>query len=79
MVKLILPRLPATLLLMFASSASPCRRRRARRRRGTPAAVAGDSVISVFALLGYATPLFWLGLMLIVLFSVKLGLLPAAA
>jgi peptide/nickel transport system permease protein len=34
-------------------------------------------VISVLALLAYATPLFWLGLMLIVLATLKLGLLPA--
>jgi peptide/nickel transport system permease protein len=36
-----------------------------------------DNAISVMALLAYATPLFWLGLMLIVLFTLKLGLLPA--
>lgn len=36
-----------------------------------------DNVISVAALLFYATPIFWLGLMLITLFSVKLGLLPS--
>src|SRR5262249_15520622 len=36
-----------------------------------------DNAISVLALLAYATPLFWLGLMLIVLFTLKLALLPA--
>ena len=36
-----------------------------------------DSVITVLALLAYATPLFWIGLMLILLFSVTLGWLPA--
>jgi peptide/nickel transport system permease protein len=36
-----------------------------------------DYLISVFALVAYATPVFWLGLMLIVLFSVRLGLLPS--
>jgi len=30
-----------------------------------------DSVISVFALITYATPLFWVGLMMIILFSIK--------
>jgi peptide/nickel transport system permease protein len=35
-----------------------------------------DTLISVLALLAYATPLFWLGLMLIVVFTLKLGLLP---
>ena len=35
-----------------------------------------DKVISVVALLLYSTPTFWLGLMAIVLFSVKLGWLP---
>src|SRR5882757_9607074 len=36
-----------------------------------------DSVISVLALLAYATPQFWLGLMMIVLFSITLGVLPS--
>ena len=36
-----------------------------------------DSIISVLALLAYATPQFWLGLMLIVFFSVTLGILPS--
>ncbi len=37
-----------------------------------------DNVISVFALVSYATPLFWVGLMLIVLFSLHLGWLPTS-
>jgi peptide/nickel transport system permease protein len=37
-----------------------------------------DNAISVLALLSYATPLFWLGLMLIVVFAVKLGWLPTS-
>jgi peptide/nickel transport system permease protein len=37
-----------------------------------------DRVISVLALLSYATPLFWAGLMLIVLFSIKLDWLPTS-
>ncbi|MGE0752439.1 MAG: ABC transporter permease [Variibacter sp.] len=36
-----------------------------------------DSLVSVIALLVYATPQFWLGLMLIVLFSISLGILPS--
>jgi peptide/nickel transport system permease protein len=36
-----------------------------------------DRVLSVLALLFYSIPGFWIGLMLIVLFSVKLGLLPS--
>jgi len=37
-----------------------------------------DTLISVLALISYATPLFWVGLMLIVIFSVKLGWLPTS-
>lgn len=37
-----------------------------------------DYLISVGALVAYATPVFWLGLMMIVLFSIKLGLLPSS-
>ncbi|MCC7271992.1 MAG: ABC transporter permease [Alphaproteobacteria bacterium] len=36
-----------------------------------------DAVISTLALLCYATPLFWIGLMMIVLFAVQLGWLPS--
>ncbi|QHJ01732.1 ABC transporter permease subunit [Xylophilus rhododendri] len=35
-----------------------------------------EPVVSLFTTIGFATPLFWVGLMLIVLFSVKLGWLP---
>src|SRR5215831_1328519 len=75
---LILQRLSPTLLLMVASLATAfvgglvlgvTASRRAR--------TLVDNVISVLALLAYATPLFWLGLMLIVLLTLKLGLLPA--
>ncbi len=37
-----------------------------------------DSFISVLALVSYATPLFWVGLMLILLFSVRLGWFPTS-
>jgi len=37
-----------------------------------------DTLISILALVAYATPLFWVGLMLIVIFSVKLGWLPTS-
>ncbi len=37
-----------------------------------------DNLISVFALVSYATPLFWVGLMLIVVFSIKLGWFPTS-
>ncbi len=37
-----------------------------------------DHVISVVAIIAYAMPLFWVGLMLILLFSVKLGWLPTS-
>ena len=42
-------------------------------RRGHPT----DEIISLVALLAYATPIFWIGLMFIILFSVKLGILPS--
>ncbi len=37
-----------------------------------------DSVISVFALITYATPLFWVGLMMIVVFSIHLRWFPTS-
>ena len=37
-----------------------------------------DGLISVFALLAYATPVFWIGLMLVVLLSVQLEWLPSS-
>lgn len=75
---LILDRLPATLLLMVAAivlavGLGVAFGVAAARRQGSWA----DSLISVSALVIYATPAFWLGLMLIVLFSIKLDLLPS--
>lgn len=37
-----------------------------------------DNLISVFTLISYATPLFWVGLMLILLFSLRLGWFPTS-
>lgn len=37
-----------------------------------------DNVISIFALITYATPLFWVGLMMIVVFSLKLHWFPTS-
>ena len=75
--ELITARLPATLLLMGASIALAVGLGvvlgvTAARHVNRPV----DGVIAVGALLSYATPTFWIGLMLIVLFSVKLGWLP---
>ena len=75
---LILDRLPATLLLMvtaigIAVASGVTLGVVAARRQGGWL----DNVISVIALLVYATPAFWLGLMLIVLFSIRLDILPS--
>jgi len=76
---LILERLPNTLLLM-ASSVSLAFGLgvllgvAAARRVGRPE----DTAIITLGLIVYATPGFWLGLMLIVIFSVKLAWLPLA-
>jgi len=77
-IELIVDRLPATLLLMvtatvLALGVGIALGVAAARRQGSWL----DNLISVSALLVYATPAFWLGLMLIVLFSIKLDLLPS--
>lgn len=77
-IDLIFDRLPATLVLMVTSIfiaivVGIALGIGAARREGTLA----DNAISVAALIVYATPAFWLGLMLIVLFSIKLDLLPS--
>lgn len=75
---LIFERLPATLLLtgaafVFAIAMGVTLGVLAARRVGTWA----DSVITVIALTCYATPLFWVGLIFILVFSIQLGWLPA--
>lgn len=37
-----------------------------------------DSLISIVSLISYATPLFWIGLMLILIFSIRLGWFPTS-
>ncbi len=75
---LILQRLPATLLLtitafLFALASGIALGAMAARRVGR----ISDSVITVFALGFYATPIFWVGLMLVLVFSVWLDWLPS--
>jgi peptide/nickel transport system permease protein len=77
-IDLILQRLPAPLLLMLtavtlAVAAGVALGVASARRRGSWA----DRAISITALVFYAVPVFWLGLMLIVLFSIVLGVLPS--
>lgn len=76
--ELIWDRLPATLLLtvsafIFALVAGVVLGAIAAMKVGRPA----DFVISIISLVFYATPLFWVGLMAILLFSVQFGWLPA--
>lgn len=75
---LIMERLPATLLLtgaafVLAIGAGVAMGAWAAQRVGSW----GDSAITVLALTFYATPLFWVGLMLVLLFSVQLEWLPS--
>jgi len=77
--ELILGRLPATLLLMVTGLVVAV-------GVGTSLGVLAaqkvnslrDNLISLFAMLAFATPVFWMGLMMIVLFSVHLGWLPSS-
>ncbi|THF62117.1 ABC transporter permease [Pseudothauera rhizosphaerae] len=77
--QLILERLPATLLLMIAAMGCAV-------VSGVVLGVisarfvhrAADRAVSVFVLVTYALPTFWLGLMAIVLFSARLGWLPSS-
>ncbi|MGU3576546.1 ABC transporter permease [Brucellaceae bacterium C25G] len=75
--QLILDRLPATLLLtgtafLFSIISGIVLGVMAARHRGSII----DSIITTAALIFYATPLFWIALMSILLFSIKLGWLP---
>jgi peptide/nickel transport system permease protein len=74
---IILEKLPATLLLtlsafVFSIGLGITLGIAAARRAGT----ALDSIITAGSLVFFAMPLFWIGLLAIVLFSVKLGWLP---
>jgi peptide/nickel transport system permease protein len=76
---LILARLGPTLLLMLTTfvvsvSAGIALGLLAASRAGSWR----DTLISLLALVSYATPLFWVGLMLIVVFSIKLDWLPTS-
>lgn len=76
--QLILGRLPATLLLMVtglvvAVGVGTCLGVLAAQKVNS----LRDNLISLFAMLAFATPVFWMGLMMIVLFSVHLGWLPS--
>jgi peptide/nickel transport system permease protein len=75
----IVTRLPITLELAFlavllGSSIGVCAGVIAAWRRGR----ASDYTATTFALVGLSVPHFWLGLLLIILFAVKLGWLPAS-
>lgn len=74
----IIERLPATLTLTLSALGLSLL---ASIPLGTLAAVrpgsSWDRFCSVFALAGYSVPSFWLGLMLVALFSLRLGLLPS--
>ena len=77
-ISLLLERLPATLLLMLPSLVISF-------VVGTSLGLIAslkprsivDFLVSALVLVGYATPLFWLGLMLIVVFTINLGWLPS--
>ena len=75
--QVILERLPATLLLMLASLSIAV-------VAGVSAGIAAavkvrtiwDTLVSVLVVVCFAAPSFWVGIMLIILFSVQLGWLP---
>jgi peptide/nickel transport system permease protein len=77
-IDLILERLPATVILVFSAVAMSVGFGIllgiiSATRRGSIT----DTLVTIVALLFYATPAFWFGLMLIIFFSLKLDLLPS--
>lgn len=75
--EVVLERMPATALLagtaiLFGVMLGACAGAIAALKRGSFA----ELVVMAIALLGQATPVFWLGIMLILFFSVNLGWLP---
>lgn len=76
-IDVVLERMPATMALAFSALGigivlGAVAGSLAAVRRGTVV----EAGVMVLALLGQATPVFWLGLLLILLFAVELGLLP---
>ncbi len=76
--ELILDRARFTLLLMLpaltlAAVLGICLGMFSARRAGGIA----DALVSALSVLGYSVPIFWLGQLLILLFAIKLGMLPA--
>jgi peptide/nickel transport system permease protein len=75
---LILGRLGPTLLLMLTVSHLGRQRHRARCGGGANVNRWSDHMLSMLAIVAYATPVFWAGLMAIVVFSIKFGWFPTS-
>ena len=78
--ELIVQKLPVTLQLAAMAIVIALADRHAGRHRlgGARRTPPGTTAANVFALWGISTPNFWLGIMMIFLFSVELGWLPAS-